>query len=295
MGGPARGRACSCQPTALNEPVSGRLRVGYLSWISGVTRWLRTLSRTAAHDRKDFHVSGYSAVRRPDEVTEQLRPKADAWHDISRIGDEAAAQLIQEDRIDILVDLGGHTAENRLLVLARRPAPVQVTHFGYPNTTGMRTIDYRLTDVLSDPTGVEGQYTERLARLPGTSWCWGPPAGLPEPGPSPVIANGFITFASLNNPAKVTEEVVAAWAQILSRVGNSRLLLLTGMLTETRDRLTKAFSDLGIDPRRLRLEPRQEADHYYAAWARQTSPWTVPYNGGVTTPTPCGWVSRSLL
>src|SRR5262249_49857051 len=159
-------------------------------------------------------------------VTDRLRASADAWRDISRIDDAAAADLIRADRIEVLVDLGGHTAGNRLLGLARRPAPVQATHFRYPNTTRMREADYRLRGAAADPPGAEGLDPERRRRLPEVGWCGGPPSDAPEPGPPPCLANGFVTFASLNNPAKVTEEVAAVWARVLACVPGSHLLLL---------------------------------------------------------------------
>jgi predicted O-linked N-acetylglucosamine transferase (SPINDLY family) len=273
-------------PRPLDPDLGRPLRVGYLSADvrrHPVAAYIGPV--LAAHDRSAVHVSCYSAALRPDEVTDRLRASADAWMDIAKLDDAAAADLIRADRIDVLVDLGGHTAGNRLLVLARRPAPVQAIHFGYPNTTGMRAIDYRLTDAVADPPGSDRFYVERLARLPGVGWCWGPPADAPEPGPPPCLANGFITFASLNNPAKVTDEVAVVWARVLARVPGSRLLLLTGQLAETRDRLARLFAGLGIDPGRLRLEPRGPADRYYALWASaDVGLDPFPYNGGVTTP-----------
>jgi predicted O-linked N-acetylglucosamine transferase (SPINDLY family) len=170
-------------------------------------------------------------------------------------------------------------------VLAGRPAPVQATHFGYPNTTGMRAVDYRLTDGAADPTGSDSLYTEKLVRLAGVAWCWAPPDTAPEPGPPPCARNGFVTFGSLNNPAKLTEEVVGVWAKILRAVPGSKLLLLTGRLAEARRRFEELFAQHGIGPERLRLEPRQAAQRYYALWAEADiglDPF--PYNGGVTTP-----------
>ncbi|HEX4613044.1 MAG TPA: tetratricopeptide repeat protein, partial [Urbifossiella sp.] len=268
-------------------PDPGRpLRIGYLSADlrrHPVAAYIGPV--LAAHDRTAVRVICYSAARRADDVTDRLKAAADDWRDIAGLDDAAAADLIRRDGVDVLVDLGGHTAGNRLLVLARRPAPVQVTHFGYPNTTGMRVMDYRLTDEAADPNGVDGFYTERLVRLPDVGWCWGPPAAAPDPGPLPCRANGHITFASLNNPAKVTDEVAAVWAQVLHRVPDSRLLLLTGLLAETRERIARLFAGLGVDPGRLRLESRGPADRYYALWASaDVGLDPFPYNGGVTTP-----------
>jgi predicted O-linked N-acetylglucosamine transferase (SPINDLY family) len=262
------------------------LRVGYLSADfrrHPVAAYIGPV--LAAHDRAAVRVTCYSSARRPDEVTARLRAAADDWRDVVDLTDGEAADLIRADRIDVLVDLGGHTAGNRLQILARRPAPVQVTHFGYPNTTGMRAVGYRLTDPVSDPSGAESLYVERLVLLPEVAWCWGPPAAAPDPGPPPCARNGFVTFASLNNPAKVTDEVAAVWARVLHAVPGSKLLLLTGRVAEGRQRYERVFAELGVDPDRLRLEPRAPADRYYALWAEaDVGLDPFPYTGGVTTP-----------
>jgi predicted O-linked N-acetylglucosamine transferase (SPINDLY family) len=276
----------SVSPPTPERTPGRKLRVGY---ISADFRRHPVAAYTgpvlAAHDRGAFHITCYSSTGRPDETTERLRASADEWRDIALTPDADAAELIRRDAIDILIDLGGHTAGNRLLVLARKPALVQVTHFGYPNTTGMRAVDYRLTDSVTDPPGTDASYTENLVRLPGVAWCWGPPENAPEPGPPPRVRNGFVTFGSLNNPAKVTDEVVGVWARILHAVAGSKLLLLSGRLTEARRRFEDLFAGHGIAPDRLRLEPRQSTERYYTLWAEADiglDPF--PYNGGVTTP-----------
>src|SRR5262249_43590544 len=121
----------------------------------------------ATHDHDRFQIVCYANVVRPDAVTRRLQGHADEWRTLAGLSDAQAAELIRGDGIDILVDLSGHTAGNRMLVFARKPAPVQVTHFGYPNTTGLTTIDYRITDAHADPPGMtEAYYTEELIRLP---------------------------------------------------------------------------------------------------------------------------------
>jgi predicted O-linked N-acetylglucosamine transferase (SPINDLY family) len=276
----------SSSPPVPDRRPGRKLRVGYISADfrrHPVAAYIGPV--LAAHDHEAFHVTCYSSSGRPDEVTERLRRSADEWRDIANVADADAAELIRGDGIDILIDLGGHTAGNRLQVLARRPAPVQMTHFGYPNTTGMRAVDYRLTDLVADPPGTDALYTETLVRLPGVAWCWGPPENAPDPGPPPCTRNGFVTFGSLNNPAKMTEEVVGVWAKILHAVAGSKLLLLTGRLTEARRRFEELFARLGVGPERLRLEPRQSAERYYSLWAEaDVGLDPFPYNGGVTTP-----------
>jgi predicted O-linked N-acetylglucosamine transferase (SPINDLY family) len=273
-------------PPATDHSSGRKLRVGYISADfrrHPVATYIGPV--LAAHDRGAFHITCYSSTGRPDEVTERLRGSADEWRDIALLPDEDAAELIRRDAIDLLIDLGGHTAGNRLQVLARRPAAVQATHFGYPNTTGMRAVDYRLTDAVADPLGVDALYAERLVRLPGVAWCWGPPENAPEPGPLPCAQNGLVTFGSLNNPAKLTEDVVAVWAKILHAVPGAKLLVLTGRLAEARRRFEELFAEQRIGPERLRLEPRQSTERYYSLWGEADiglDPF--PYNGGVTTP-----------
>lgn len=275
----------STRPTPDRTP-GRRLRIGYVSADfrrHPVAAYIGPV--LAAHDRAAVHVTCYSSTGRPDEITARLKASADEWRDIADLSDEDAAAMIRRDAIDVLIDLGGHTAGNRLLALARRPAAVQVTHFGYPNTTGMRAVDYRITDAVADPPGADDWGTEKLLRLPGVTWCWGPPENAPDPGPPPCVRNGFVTFGSLNNPAKLTEEVVGVWAKILHAVPGSKLMLLTGRLAEAARRFEELFGQHGIGPERLRLEPRQSADRYYGLWAEADiglDPF--PYNGGVTTP-----------
>lgn len=273
-------------PPAPDRTPGRKLRIGYISADfrrHPVAAYIGPV--LAAHDRAAVHVTGYSSTGRPDEVTARLKASADEWRDVANLSDAEAAEQIRADRIDVLIDLGGHTSGNRLLVLARRPAPAQATHFGYPNTTGMRAVDYRITDAVADPPGVDVWYAEKLVRLPGVAWCWGPPENAPDPGPPPCVRDGFVTFGSLNNPAKLTEEVVGVWAKILRAVPGSKLMLLTGRLAEAGRRFEELLGRHGIGRERLRLEPRQSADRYYASWAEADiglDPF--PYNGGVTTP-----------
>src|SRR5262249_37563163 len=153
---------------------------------------------------------------------------ADSWRNIVHRPDGEVAAAIRADGIDILVDLAGHTAGQRLLVFARRSAPVQVAYSGYPATTGMTSIGYRITDPHADPPGQsEAHYTETLVRLPDIAWCYRPPA-CPDVGPLPARAAGRVTFGCLNNSAKVSASVIALWSRVLKAVPSSRLLLLKG-------------------------------------------------------------------
>ena len=194
-----------------------RLRIGYVSpdfrehvmgfYIEPVL---------AAHDRERFEITCYAHVPRPDARTHRIQTSAERWRSLLGLSDAQAAELIRQDRIDILVDLAGHTGGNRLLVFARKPAPVQATHFAYPDTTGLRTIDYRITDPFSDPPGMTERYhTEKLIRLPEICWCYQPGVNL-EVVPIPARESGRVTFGSLNTLAKLTPEVIALWLRVLT-------------------------------------------------------------------------------
>jgi protein O-GlcNAc transferase len=179
-------------------------QVGYLSpdfRRHSVSHFIAPL--LAAHDPESVDVVCYASVARPDAVTESLKRLAPTWHDVRHLDDAGLAARIRADRIDILVDLAGHTLDGRLLACARRPAPIQITHIGYPNTTGMRAFDYRITDHVADPDGFDAHYRETLIRLPGCFLCYAPPEHAPDVAPPPCLEHAFITFGSFNNLAKL--------------------------------------------------------------------------------------------
>ena len=263
-----------------------RLRVGYVSadfrqhTVSGfIERLLRH------HDRAEVEVFAYANVVRPDGRTESLRGLADHWRPIAGLTDDRAAGLIRDDKIDILVDLGGHTASNRLLVLARRPAPVQATLFGYPNTTGLTAVDYRITDDLSDPDGGPGSpTTETPLRLPGPAWVYRPPDAAPPPGPLPGMSQKTFTLGCLNNAAKLSDACLEAWIEILRAAPGTRLVLVAGHAKAGTKRLADIITKAGILRDRIELLPRVPTAEYFAAHHQfdlYLDPF--PYNGGVTT------------
>ena len=267
---------------------SRRLRVGYVSPDFRGHTVARVIAPVlAAHDRTAFEVFCYASVRKPDGTTARLRSLCEHWRDIAHLGDEAAAALIRADRVDVLVDLAGHWADNRLPVFARRPAPAQA-QLGYPATTGMSAIDYRVTDALSDPPGqTESHYTESLVRLPRCAWCYAPDADAPAPGPVPARANGGgrVTFACLNRPMKVADAAIACWARVLDAVPGSRLVVLAGLAGAGNATLRKRFEDHGIGAGpRLTLAPRLPRREYLRLMATADLALdTFPYNGETTT------------
>ena len=276
-------------PGASNEPSNPsdsnrRLRVGYVSpdfRQHSVSHFLDAVF--AGHNRHSFEVFGYAEVVKPDQETARFRDLSDGWCSTVGMTDPAVAERIRDDRIDILVDLAGHTANNRLLAFAERPAPVQVTWLGYPNTTGLSAMDCRLTDAIADPEGVaDAQHSETLVRLPNGFLSYAPELDGP-----PARTTGHVTFGSFNNLAKVTPEVVETWARILDRIPNSRLVIKSRPLADagTRKRYLEMFVARGIDANRVELCAwiASKSGHL-GAYARVDiglDPFT--YNGTTTT------------
>lgn len=244
-------------PRLQNDPQPDRrLRIAYVSpdfrdhpiafFIEGLL---------TSHDRSAVEVFCYSSAPRTDAVTQRLRSHTDQWRDISHLGDADAATLIRQDAIDILVDLAGHTAGHRLLVFARRPAPVQITYLGYGDTTGLEAIDYLLTDFQLDPLSghSDAHATEQIVRLDDTWTCYRPPNDAPDVSALPAAERGFVTFGSFHTLAKLSEPLLQRWAQILSRVPGSRLLMTAFGLhdPETRSRLRDLFARFDITEDRV--------------------------------------------
>lgn len=266
-----------------------RLRIAYVSpdfRTHSVACFIEAL--LAHHDRREVEVFCYANLPCPDETTERLKALADHWAWIYGLDDEAAAARIRADGIDILVDLAGHTGHNRLALFARRPAPVQVSYLGYPNTTGLAAMDYRLTDAWADPPGeTDAYYTERLVRLPRGFLCYTPPADAPPVGEIPSSRAGRVTFGSFNNLAKMTPEVVRLWARILRAVPDARLVLKNRALTDaaTRERYAALFEAAGVARDRLDLRAWADsrAGHLAAYGGVDVALDTFPYNGTTTT------------
>jgi protein O-GlcNAc transferase len=203
------------------------LRVGFVSGdlrTHSVAHFFEPIA--SARNRAAFRYVFYSTSLHQDAVTQRLHSYADAWRDVSKLGDDAFIELIRADDIDILVDLSGHTDLNRLAVFARRAVPVQISYLGYPDSTGLSTMDYRITDAVTDPSpDADNWHCERLLRLPNSQWCFRPFGALTEPGPLPALKNGFVTFGSFNNLTKVSDAVLHCWALILTNLPTSRLRL----------------------------------------------------------------------
>jgi predicted O-linked N-acetylglucosamine transferase (SPINDLY family) len=273
------------RPHANDRAHHRRLKVGFVSpdlCDHAVGRALLPLF--AHHDRRNAEFVVYSDVRAPDAVTAALQGQADDWHDASGLSDPRLAQRIRDDRIDILVDLALHTAGNRLLVFARRPAPVQATMLGLPATTGLATMDYRLTDRYLDPPGRgDADYRERSVRLPHCFWCYQPPDDAPSPSAPPVLSKGYVTFGCLNQFAKVSRPAIEAWVTILQSVPGARLLLHAPP-GRHRDEVLRRFEKGGIGSDRVVFVGRLPRAEYFRLHAEvHISLDPFPYNGGITT------------
>ncbi|MFA7060077.1 MAG: tetratricopeptide repeat protein [Pedobacter sp.] len=276
-------------PHANEVAESRRLRIGYVSGdfrSHPVAFFIQPV--LLRHDRSRFEIHLYANVGRPDFITGQFRQLDCIWHDISKEKDETVCDMIRHDGIDILVDLGGHTKDNRLLVFARKPAPVQVTWLGYANTTGLATMDYRITDAVADPPGAtENLHTEALFRLPRSFITYCAPQNPPAVGTLPVQKNGVITFGAFNNFAKTNERIFFLWAEILHKVPGSRLMMkLVGSRCEPmRNYIFEAFERAGIARERIELVEWVVGvmEHLELFNSVDIALDTYPYNGTTTT------------
>ena len=277
------------RPHANDRDPNRRLKIGYVS-----PDFRRhpvapmVLPLIATHDHAHFEVFCYAQVPQPDVMTARFQQHAQQWRSTVGLSDQQVAEQIRQDQIDILVDLAGHTAGNRLLVFAQKPAPVQVARQGYPDTTGLNTIDYRMTDAYADPPGLaDTLHTERLIRLPQTNWLYQPPPEEASVEPCPFESGMPITFGCFNTFAKVTEPMLHLWAQILQAVPQSRLLLKGKQLVseDVRRHVLALFHSHGISADRLELVGKTpkiiEHMHLYRRMTIALDPF--PYHGTTST------------
>jgi len=276
------------KPHANERKPYRRLKVGYVSpdfKRHPVAYFIE--STLIEHNREEFEVFCYSDVSIQDGVTKRIYQYADQWEDISGMTDENVAQLIRNNSIDILVDLAGYTANNRMLMFALKPSPVQASWIGYLTTTGLSTIDYRITDKYMDPPGVTEQfYTEKLIRLPESFLCYLPDRDSPNICKLPAQTLGKITFGSFNNLAKVTPEVISTWTKILNLMPDSQLIMKTFSLSDktTRQYVLDMFMEKGINRNRITLLsadlPPRHLESYNLV---DIGLDTFPFNGAATT------------
>ncbi|CAN5530946.1 tetratricopeptide repeat protein [soil metagenome] len=270
------------QPLQNNRDPDRKLRVGYVSSDFRdhvIARFMQPL--LANHDHAQFEVYCYAQVGMPDKVTDRLRKHATVWRSLIGLSDTQAAELIRQDGIDLLIDLAGHTATNRLLVFARKPAPVQATYLGYPNTTGVGTIEYRITDAYADPPGMtEAFHSEQLVRLSPSAWCV-------EMSPAPSISpryGGAIAFGCLNNYAKISDMVLVLWAEILT-ANPTASLILPAAEGINREHTLAVLGRQNISADRVQFVPKQSTrQKYLESYAQiDIALDAYPYHGTATT------------
>ena len=266
-----------------------KIRIGYVSAdlrMHSVSYFLEPVLRH--HDRQSFEIFAYYNDHRLDAVSQRMRSCCDAWREVAGLPDEQLAATIQNDEVDILVDLSGHSGGNRLPLFARRAAAIQITWLGYPNSTGVTGMDYRITDEYTDPDAEGGHcYSEELIRLANHFSCYQPPVDCPEVVVTPATAAGVFTFGCFNNVAKLSPTVLNTWGCILDSVPGSRLLLKARALVDpqTAARIQSCFLDRGIEPERIVLMGRDENKkrHLQRYAEVDIALDSFPYNGTTTT------------
>lgn len=276
-------------PSHTNDPSPHRrLRIGYVSpdfrdHVIG----RNLLPIIIQHQAQHFEIFCYSQTPAPSEdaLTEKFRLAAPQWRNLSSLTDSQAAELIRHDQIDILVDLTLHLAQNRLLLFARKPAPLQITFAGYPGTTGLTAIDYRISDPYLDPPSLSGScYSEKTLHLPHTFWCYDPLECHDLPvNPLPALTEKHLTFGCLNNFCKISPPTLRLWAKVLQAIPHSRLLLLApegSHRQQTQDFLAQE----NLAPERLEFAPLQPRRAYLELYHRiDLGLDTLPYNGHTTS------------
>jgi predicted O-linked N-acetylglucosamine transferase (SPINDLY family) len=236
--------------------------------------------------REGFALICYSDVAVADSMTQHLAWGADLWRSTWQMDDQALAASIRGDKIDILVDLAGHTRNNRLLVFARKPAPIQITWAGYPDTTGLAQMDYLISDRWQTPAGSEGWFVEKVLRMPDGYVAFQPPEYAPPVASLPCAARGHVTFGCMNRLAKVNSEVVILWAHLLRECPGSRLVLRSHGLGDeaVARRYNKMFSREGVEPARVDLLDSCSHGELLAGYDEiDIALDPFPYSGGLTT------------
>ncbi|NLE02681.1 MAG: O-linked N-acetylglucosamine transferase, SPINDLY family protein, partial [Fibrobacter sp.] len=280
-----------------SKDTAKRLRIGYVSpdfRHHPSAAFLEPILKN--HNHTDFTIYCYSQTLQQDNFTEKFKTYCDYWRDIRDVSDIECAEMVKTDQIDILVDCAGHMDGNRLGVFALKPAPVQITGIGYPNTSGLKSIDYRITDTVTDPPGETPVNTEHLLYLQNGFCCYNPPVQAPEISNLPARKNGFITFGSLHTPARLNKNVIELWAEVLKCVKDSRLLIFRNTLsTEIINRLRRFFECLGVENNRVEYCSTISAGGYLNIYSRidillDTFPWS-----GHTTACEALWMGVPVI
>lgn len=272
---------------SLPRRTPGRIRVGYISGdFSAHALMHYAFTLFEGHDRRQFEVIAVASVKHPDAITEELKQRVDEWIDIADLNDLQAVQRIRERQIDILIDLSGHTAENRLGVLARRAAPLQMTTMGTLSSTGLPNVDYRITDAYTDPPGLtEAWHSEKLLRMPKFHGCYSRQREFADAGPLPALGNGYLTFGYFNHAFKLNRPLLEMWSRVLKRIPDSRIRLVGVHHPLIRQTILDVLSgDQGIAKERIEIFDRVTL----AEFSRLLTSVDIafdpfPYSGGITS------------
>ncbi|MEO1022074.1 MAG: TDP-N-acetylfucosamine:lipid II N-acetylfucosaminyltransferase [Bacteroidota bacterium] len=276
------------RPVPSNKEPNKRLRIGFIS--GGFRRhpvgWMITSALEQLPD-EEIEVFGYTTNSIVDTLTRRISEKCTKWTSVLGYSDQVIADLIRKDEIDILVELSGHSADNRLTMVTHNPVPITVKWVGgLFNTTGLESIDYLITDWQETPNGEEEFYTEKLVRMPDDYICFLPPDYAPETGELPFKENGYITFGCFNNPTKLNDTLLEQWADIMGQVPNSRLMLKSKQYNSEifRQSVIQRFTALGIEEERVLFEGESAHDVLLAAYNKVDIALDPrPYSGGLTT------------
>jgi protein O-GlcNAc transferase len=282
----ARALTSAARPHQNQPDPARRLRVGYVSgdffYHSAAAGFVPVL---LGHDLQQIDVVCYATLTRTDAQTARIKAGVATWRDVTALSDAAVADLVRADGIDILVDLGGHSSSGRLGIFARKPAPIQVTAWGYITGTGLDAMDYLMADPVTVPPEAEHWYSERVVHLPSIV-CYEPPTQVPEVVPPPLLSRGYVTFGSFNRATKLSDEALDLWARVVAAVPDARMLLKSPGLddAENRTRILSAFAARGVTADRIDIMGQTNRFDHLAAYGEidiQLDPF--PHVGGATT------------
>ena len=274
------------QPNPTHDRVPHRrLRIGYVSGdFHSHAASLFTIPLLSHHNHRDYEIYCYSGVKSPDALTQRIQSQADHWRPVAEQSDTEVVDLIRQDRIDILVDLSMHMAKNRTIVFARKPAPIQICWLAYPGTTGLTSMDYRVTDPYLDPPGINTDcYAEKSICLPHSFWCYTPLDTATEVNALPAENQGYVTFGNLNDFGKINPDILKLWSRVLRNVPESRITLLA-LDGSHRNATIALFENEGIAKSRIQfMQPVPRCDYLNYYHGIDICLDTLPYNGHTTS------------
>jgi protein O-GlcNAc transferase len=272
---------CPIGQTIAKPKNFGRIKVGYVSsFFYHHAEAFFVVPLLESHDRSAFEIHCYSDVGSPDQITQRHQMAVDHWHDCKQLSNEQLAQKIHHDQIDILIDLMMHMGHNRAPMFALKPAPIQIAWLAYPGGTGMRAMDYRITDSIIDPPGNDDFYVEKSIRLPQCWCCYDP---VSNATPVPTRPDRPITFGSLNNPRKLNEPILRVWAKAMQSVSGSRVIIQS-ISDWQRTKILSTFGSAGVSPDRIEFVGRLQRNEYLRQYDQiDIALDSLPYSGITTT------------